>query len=95
MADAEAPLCGYWRQQLRVALRRADPVHPARSRDGACKNPRGARSWHEGRGQGSEGAEKELGLGLGAPEVRGGALGGGPPALSLQIPFSLHLFSLA
>lgn len=91
MAAAEAPLWRYWRQQLRAALRCADPVHGAGSRDGACKNPRGARSWPDGRGQGSEGAEK----GLGAPEARGGALGGGPRALSLQIPFSLHLISLA
>lgn len=93
MAAAEAPRWGYWRRQLRAELRCADPVHSAGSRDGACKDPRGARSWPEGKGQGSEGAEK--GLGLSAPEARGGALGGGRHALSLRIPFSLHPFSLA
>lgn len=95
MAAAEAPLWAYWRQQLRAELCCADPVHGTGSRDGAWKNPRGTQSWPEGRGQGSEGAEKGLGLGLGAPEARGGALGGGPRALSLQIAFSLHPFSLA
>lgn len=90
MATAEALLWGCWRQQLRAELRCADPVHGAGSWDGACKNPRGARSWPEGRGQGSEGAEKGLGLGLGAPEAQGGVLGGSPRALSLQTSFSLQ-----
>lgn len=31
MAAAEAPLWGYWRQQLRAELRCADPVHGAGS----------------------------------------------------------------
>lgn len=95
MVAAEAPLWRSWRRQLREELRCADPVHGAGSGTARVRIRRGAQSWLEGRGQGSEGAEKGLGLGQGAPEARGGALGGGSRALSLQIPFSLHPFSLA
>lgn len=60
LAAAVPPLSGYWQQQLLAELRSADTVHGAGSRDGACKNPRGAGL---ARGQGSgvrgrrEGAE--------------------------------------
>lgn len=95
MAAAEAPLWGYWRRQLRAELHGADSVHGAGSRDGACKNPRGARSWPEGRGQGSEGAEKGLDCGWVLPKPEAGPWEVARVLLSLQIPFSLYPFSLA